>query len=124
MTKENRGDRIMIQILSNNLFQAINTDNQKLLGFLIDDNCILTHDENPILGKDKVIKKLNQLFLEHDLSILNSVKDDENTQLFAYKLEKNNKIDFGSLIIRQNENKKICFLKNVLISHSQEELVG
>jgi hypothetical protein len=114
----------MIQILSNNLFQALNTDNQKLLGYLIDDNCLFTHEEQSILGKEKVIKMLKQIFSDYDSSILNSVKDDENTQLLAYKLEKKNTLTFGSLIIRQNDNKKICFLKNVLIPHSKEEIAG
>lgn len=110
-----RGEN-MIQLLSNNLFHAINTKNMKLLGFLIDEDCLFRNDETKsILGKEKVINNLIESYTNAELSIINGIKDDEDTVLLAYSVKQEEQQQFGSLIVRQNQNKKICYMKNVLI---------
>ena len=110
------GGDIMIDILSNNLFHAINTKNQKLLDYLIDDDCILMNfDDKSVLGKNKVICQLNNTYNGCQIDMLNHVKDDKDTSLIAYKLIGAELPKFGSLVIKQNVKKKICFVKNIII---------
>lgn len=119
MTNGHLGGENMINILTNNFFHAINTKNTRLLGYILDDNCILDdYQKKAVLGKEKVINYLTNLYKDYEISIVNSVRDDQDTVLLAYKLVKDDVPTFGSLVIRQNEHKKVFFIKNVIIDQN------
>lgn len=106
----------MIDILTSDLFQALNTNNQKLLGFLIDDQCLFNDSDNhSIIGKKGVISKLIDTYQNSELSIVSGIKNDDQTLLLAYQYKQKDQTQLGSLIVRQNENKKINFIKTVAL---------
>jgi hypothetical protein len=105
----------LIEFLSANLFHALNTKNSKLLNHILDEDCLLINfDEHSLLGKFKVSEQLNHLTKDKQIHRISYVKDDPDTVLIAYQLM-SEVTQFGSLIIRKNNNQKICFIKNILI---------
>lgn len=101
----------MIDILSNNLIHALNTNNNRLLGYLIDDECQWT-DENhhTIVGQEAVISSLVQTYKGRNLRIINGKKSDDRSLILVYQSNETSEQEHRTLFIRHNNNKKISLI--------------
>jgi len=107
----------MIELLSNNLFHALTTKNERLLGYLIDENCVFDTEENETIeGKEAVIHKLSNFYYQSKINLVEVVKDDQDKLTMAYHLFNDEDDLFGSLVIHQNKDRRIDFLKNTIVS--------
>lgn len=104
----------MIDILSNNLIHALNTNNNTLLHYLIDDECQLTHTNKQIVvGKEAVIQSLMDTYKDRNLKIINGKKSDECSYILLYQWKHVNQFEPRTLFIRHNQNKKISLIHSL-----------
>lgn len=101
----------MIDILSSNLIHALNTNNNKLLGYLIDEECQLTDiNHHRVIGKEAVISSLIETYKDRHLRIVNGKKSDDRSLILVYQWNEPSEQDYQTLFIRHNNNKKISLI--------------
>lgn len=102
---------MMIDILTNNFIQALNTNNDILLNYLLDDQCEWTDsNRHRIVGKEAVIKSLIDTYRDRQLKIINGKKSDERSLILLYQCDRSYDQDPHTLFIRHNHHNKICLI--------------